>query len=113
MNVHDRKALQSIARFLRDGIDFTAGLSYEEFQRDAKTVSASAFVIGQIGEYAGRLSQDLLVAHPQIPWKAIRGMRNRIVHEYDYVDFLVIWQTLTVDFPVVLGQVVDLLSQEA
>lgn len=60
---------------------------------------ALAHLIQVIGEAARHISQDLRDAHPQIPWKAIIGMRHRIVHDYMEVDEDVVWDTATRELP--------------
>ncbi|MDL2294818.1 DUF86 domain-containing protein, partial [Ruminococcaceae bacterium OttesenSCG-928-D13] len=86
MTGRDRIVIQKIAGYIRDAISFTANFDFESFMRDKKTLSASAFAIGQIGELVRELSDEAQTDNPQIPWKNIRGMRNRIVHDYENID---------------------------
>ena len=55
-----------------------------------------------IGEAASRVSEQTRKRYPQIPWPQIAGMRNRLVHGYDKVDFEILWKTLTQE----LGQLI-------
>ena len=52
-----------------------------------------------IGEAARRLSEQFRAAHPEIAWPLIVGMRNRLVHDYDKIDWPVVWQAATRDVP--------------
>jgi uncharacterized protein with HEPN domain len=52
-----------------------------------------------IGEAANRMSQPTQSRHPEIPWLQIIGMRNRLVHGYDVIDFDLLWDTITTDLP--------------
>lgn len=52
-----------------------------------------------IGEAASRLSDDVVQAHPEIPWRQIVAMRNRVVHGYFDVDLDVLWSAVSVDVP--------------
>ncbi len=58
-----------------------------------------AFYVQQIGEYVNDLSEEFIVAHPEIPWHQIRGFRNVIAHAYGNVDADVLWETITEDIP--------------
>ena len=48
-----------------------------------------------IGEAANMLTSDFQAAHPETPWKMIKGMRNYIVHEYFQIDNNVVWSVVT------------------
>ncbi|MGH7812560.1 MAG: HepT-like ribonuclease domain-containing protein [Candidatus Binataceae bacterium] len=52
-----------------------------------------------IGEAAGRVSAEERTRHPDIPWTEIVGLRNRLIHGYDSVDFDILWQIVTGDLP--------------
>ena len=52
-----------------------------------------------IGEAANRVSKDIQGQHPEIAWSLIVGMRNRLVHDYDTINYDVLWQTVTEDLP--------------
>ena len=47
----------------------------------------------QIGELSNKLSEEFKTAHKQIPWRAIRGMRNVVAHEYGKIDVETVWET--------------------
>ena len=75
------------------------GKDRASYDQDEALRLALAHLIQVIGEAARHISQDLRDAHPQIPWKAIIGMRHRIVHDYMDVDEDVIWDTATRELP--------------
>ena len=52
-----------------------------------------------IGEAANRISTEEQERYPQIPWVQIVGLRNRLIHGYDSVDFDILWQIITHDIP--------------
>lgn len=70
-----------------------AGVSQEEFLADEMRQSAAAFDISTIGESAANISDEFQNAHPEIPWVKMRGMRNRLVHIFDYeqIDYEIVW----------------------
>lgn len=57
-----------------------------------------------VGEAANRVSEPTQAAHPQIPWREIIGMRNRIVHGYDEVDFDILWAVIREDLPALVDR---------
>ena len=70
-----------------------AGVSQEEFLADEMRQSAVAFDISTIGESAANISEAFQNEHPEIPWVKMRGMRNRLVHIFDYeqIDYEIVW----------------------
>ena len=78
---------------------FTENLTYEEFRSDLKTVKAVALNFVVISEAAGHVPDDVARAHPQIAWNLMRGMRNRLVHDYFSFDPEIVWDTLQNDLP--------------
>ncbi len=67
--------------------------SYERFCTNSTYRNAVALCLLQIGELTNKLSDDFKAAHPQIPWRAIRGMRNVVAHEYGSIDVETVWET--------------------
>ncbi len=79
--------------------DYLAGCSRETFLDDAMLREAVAYNLIVIGEAAAHLPQELLEAHPDVPWPLMRGMRNVLAHQYFSTDAEVIWNTATQDLP--------------
>jgi len=80
-------------------IEFIGNQDRSAFQTDRKTQSAVLHQLLLIGEAAKRLSGDFRAQHPRIPWKAITGLRDRLIHAYDRVDLTVVWDTCREDIP--------------
>ncbi len=80
---------------IKDGImairTYTQGMTKAEFEADPKTQDAVFRRIEIIGEAAKRLSEAFMDRYPQIPWYKMVGMRNRLAHDYDYIDLDIIW----------------------
>lgn len=62
-----------------------------------------------IGESANRFSAEYQQANPSLPWRQMIGMRNRIVHGYDSVDWNIVWEAATMHIPKLLGTLQPLL----
>jgi uncharacterized protein with HEPN domain len=97
--------IQDILSSILEGLEFVKGLSYEDFQEDKKTLYAVIRTIEVMGEAAKNLPISIQKKYPEIPWKEIRGMRNKLIHEYFGVDTGVIWKTVQEDFPLLKKQI--------
>lgn len=112
MTGKDKALLQKIAGYIREINGYVCGLTFERFMADRKTISAVAFCVSQIGELAKEVTPDTQQMNPQIPWKSIRGMRNRIIHDYESVDLSVLWATVTKSLLTLLEDIENLLGKE-
>lgn len=65
-----------------------------------------------IGEAATRLPDDIRNKHPDIPWRSIIGLRNRLIHAYDEIDLDIVWDILTLDIPEVIERLERILGDE-
>ena len=72
-------------------LDYTEGLTFEQFSNDSKTIDAVIRNFEIVGEAANRLPEEFKDKHPNIDWHRIRGFRNRIVHQYFGIDFEIVW----------------------
>jgi uncharacterized protein with HEPN domain len=83
---------------------YAGALEKNEFLADSKLVEACVFNLLQMGELAWRLADEFRNAHPEIPWIKIRGLRHRIVHDYEGVDLEIIWDIVNIDLEPLRGQ---------
>ncbi|MGN0507069.1 MAG: DUF86 domain-containing protein [Lachnospiraceae bacterium] len=73
--------------------------SFESYQKDISFQYSCNMCIIQIGELVGRLSDDFLEEHNEIPWHAMKAMRNLHAHDYENVDLEIVWTTLCEEIP--------------
>lgn len=78
---------------------YTNDLTPDQFTKDFMAVEACLYNIQVIGEAVSRLPDDVRIDHPQIPWPLIKGMRNRLIHEYFGTDFLLVWNVIKNELP--------------
>ncbi|MBD2310802.1 DUF86 domain-containing protein [Desertifilum sp. FACHB-1129] len=80
-----------IANAIRRSLRYANGVSKSGLESNDEKLSAILYQITIIGEATKRLSQPFRQQHQEIPWRQMAGMRDVIVHEYDQLDFDVIW----------------------
>ncbi len=83
--------------------EFTQGVTWNEFQADRIRQHAVMRLIQIIGEAARRVSPEFTQAHPEIPWRGITGMRNRLVHDYFHIIPEKVWEVVERDIPALIG----------
>ena len=75
------------------------GVDAEELDANEVLLDSMLFRMIQISENAKKLSDEYKEMHGNIPWNALTGLRNRIVHDYGNVDLNVVYETLKIDMP--------------
>ncbi len=81
-----------------------------DLDEDDRLLSACCYQIAVMGEAVKRISPTTRSKHPQVPWKDIAGMRDRLIHGYNSVDRDELWKTATEDVPTLLEQVRTILA---
>ena len=112
MRRDDAAYLLDMLLHARDARDFVAGLTYQGFNRSRLHQLAVMKSVETIGEAASRIGSDTRRTHPSIPWSAIVGMRNRIVHAYFDVRLDVLWRVVQDELPVLISQLEPLVPPE-
>jgi uncharacterized protein with HEPN domain len=84
---------------------YTDGVHYKEFITDEEKQDAVIRKIEVAGEATKRLSLELRNHYGDIPWRAIAGMRDKLIHDYFDVDLETVWITATVDIPALIPQI--------
>ena len=74
---------------------------HQRFVYDPLLIRAAKNIISEIGEAAKGIDDVLLDSMPSVPWKAVKGMRDKVAHDYPEVDLDVLWDTLAHGLPVV------------
>ena len=90
--------LEAAARVQR----YVAGKDLATFVSDDLTLDAVSRCFGIIGEAVTHVPEEVIVAHPEIPWAEMRGLRNVVVHEYFGVTNETLWKTAQEDLPAIL-----------
>ena len=91
-------------------LQFIAGMKFEEFVEDEKTVYAVTRAIEIIGEAARKIPIDIRDTYPEIPWREIIGTRDKFIHDYFGIHLSVIWRTMQEDLPILVKQLKNMLN---
>lgn len=84
MSGKDRIIVGKMIKYCEDSIKHIGSLSFEEFSSNELVLTFSIFSLSQLGELAAKLSEEVKLNHSEIPWNALKSIRNRIVHDYDF-----------------------------
>jgi len=102
------KAPRQSIDYLNDIIDaiekaeaFSCGMTIDEFLADDKTLYATVRAIEIIGEASKHVPESVRERYPDLPWKQMSGMRDKLIHAYFGVDATVIWKTVSKDIPLI------------
>lgn len=95
----DGTYLVDILESARAAPEYTRGKSLGKFSKDSLLQDAVVRRLEIIGEAAGRVSSATQKKYPDLPWQAMRGTRNRVIHEYDSIETYVIWDIIQNDLP--------------
>ena len=112
MKSKDKIILDKILNYIQEIQEFINGYTQQEFNKDKKTINACVFNLSQIGELAGKLSKELTNRNSHIEWRGIRALRNRIVHDYDGVNWNMIWDFLTEELNDLEIQINDIVNKD-
>ena len=104
MSQHDPGvALRHMLDHAGEAIAMAAGRTRADLDRDRMLNLALVRLVEIVGEAARRVPEPVRAEYPQIPWKQVTGIRSRLIHGYDAVDFDLLWDTVQLDFPVLLS----------
>ena len=106
-----RDYLNDIAECINDVKSFTDGMTYKEFSLDKKTINAVVRSIEIVGEAAKHIPKIIRDKAPDVPWKDIVGMRNKITYEHFGVDIKIVWDTAKHYLPKLKKKVAAILQQ--
>ena len=90
-------------------IEKTTGITLLELKENEVLCDSALFRLIQISENSLKLTQEFRDTHNDIPWQAIKGMRNRIVHEYGEVNFGIVYDTISRSIPEICKKLEELI----
>lgn len=112
MRSKEYESFIKIIGYIDKAIKYTKGYDFEKFCSDDKTIDATVFAISQIGELIKNVSKETMNKYNSIEWNMIKGLRNRIVHDYDGIILKSIWYVINNDLPELKEQVEIIIKEE-
>lgn len=104
----NKREIVDFLEAIADLRNFTTGMTFDEFCTDRKTTNACIRSLEVIGEATKKIPAEIRQQKPQLPWQAIAGMRDKLIHDYFEVDLAIVWQTIQHDLAVFEQEVSEL-----
>lgn len=102
------KIIQKIINYIDSILKYTHDVDYIEFRNNSMMVEACVFNLSQIGEIVNKMDKNYINNYPEIPWLKMKGLRNRIVHDYEGVNLNLIWEIIDTDIKILREQLLKL-----
>lgn len=100
--------VEKILKYIYKILDYTKDTEYDTFISNSILVEACVFNLSQIGELANKIDKEFEKSNPSIPWRVLYGLRNKIVHDYEGVNLVLIWDIVKDDLPELNNQLEEL-----
>ena len=107
----DRTSMKDMLDHAREAVELLGNAGREDLGRDRVRQLALTRLVEIIGEAANRVSEEAQRNEPEIPWLQIIGMRNRLIHGYDVIDYDLLWDTIANDLPPLIAALQNALGE--
>jgi uncharacterized protein with HEPN domain len=92
--------------------EFTRNLTFDEFTKNKMAIRAVTMDFAIIGEATKNIPLETKRMYPQIPWKQMAGIRDKIIHGYAYIKLDILWDAVSMDLPVLKPLIKELLESD-
>lgn len=100
--------ISKMLKYIEKILGYCTNITYNEFSENSILTEACVFNLSQLGELATKLDADFTQQYANIPWHQMRGLRNKIVHDYEGVNLLLVWEIISDDLPVLKEQLANI-----
>jgi len=106
--MRNKMIVEKILKYISKVLEYTKETEYDTFICNSILVEACVFNLSQIGELANKIDKEFEKSNPSIPWRVMYGLRNKIVHDYEGVNLILIWDIVKEDLPELNNQLEEL-----
>lgn len=110
MDPADTIRVRHMVAAAHEAVGFAAGRQRAHLDQDRMLVLAVVKALELIGEAASKVSPAARAGAPNVPWAAIIGMRNRLIHGYFAINLDIVWTTVTAELPPLIAELDSLLA---
>ena len=113
MTRHDpRVRLLHMRDFSREAVAMASTRTRADLDSDRMFALAVSRLVELVGEAATKLSSEERALYPDLPWHDIVGMRNRLIHGYDHVNYNILWEAITEEMPSLIAELDAILGDD-
>ena len=103
--LRDKQALMDISTAIQQTLLYAQDINRNNLQEDDEKQAAILYRLIVIGEATKRLSNEFHEQHPTIPWRQMAGLRDVVIHDYDELDFDILWNVIHINLPDILPKI--------
>jgi uncharacterized protein with HEPN domain len=107
----DLDLLYDIQWTIDRAMEYTQGMTWEEYLKDYKTQDAVVYNLEILGEATKNLSEEIRYQYPAIPWRNMAGIRDRLIHHYFGINQEIVWQIVQQDLPDLKVQITKVITE--
>jgi len=96
-----------------ESVEMARGRTRADLDTDRMLNLSLVRLVEVVGEAASRVPEEFRARHPGVPWRQTVGMRNRLIHGYDTVNFDILWTIIENDFPLLIEQIRVIVGEKA
>lgn len=105
-------SLVKMLNYIEKAFRYTEDCTYESFIENEEKIDATIFAISQIGELVKNIDKKTQLQYTKIEWNILKGIRNRIVHDYEGIKVDIIWDIVQNDLTPLKNNIKDLLKEK-
>ena len=98
--------------YASEAVEMSTNVRREELDANRMLNLALVRLLEVIGEAAAKVTEETREANPDLPWSQMTGLRNRLIHGYDAVDFDILWDILKYDLPPLIQRLDEILHPQ-
>ena len=105
-------SLKKMLDYIDKAFKYTKDCTYDTFNRNEEKIDATIFAISQIGELIKNIDKETQAKYSTIEWNILKGLRNKIVHDYEGINVNIIWDIIQNDLNPLKNKIENVLNEE-